>query len=197
MKNHKIIYMGRKQGIMTKLIEKNIIMNEEAIRRSIKRIAHEIIEKNKGTEKIVLVGIRTRGVPLAHRIADAIHEIEDVNIPVGILDITLYRDDLSTLGYQPIVHATEISADITGKSVVLVDDVLYSGRTIRAAMDAIVDFGRPKNIRLAVLIDRGHRELPIRADFVGKNVPTAHKEEICVFLKESDQDERVVIYEKE
>ncbi len=182
---------------MTNFVKKNVIMDADAMRRAIVRIAHEIIEKNKGVENVVLVGIRTRGVPIAERIAKAIESIENVHIPVGMLDITLYRDDLSTLAYNPIVHGTEIDMDLTGKVIILVDDVLYTGRTIRAALDAIIDMGRPKAIQLAVLIDRGHRELPIRADFAGKNVPTSHKEAVNVFLAEEDGADEVAIGEME
>ncbi len=180
---------------MSRLVRKNIIMDAEAMRRAIVRIAHEIIEKNKGVENIIMVGIRTRGVPLAQRIAKEIENIEDVKVPVGFLDITLYRDDLSTLAYNPIVHGTELDFNISGKVIILVDDVLYTGRTIRAALDALIDMGRPKAIELAVLIDRGHKELPIRADFVGKNVPTAQKEIIDVTLNESDEVDEVIISE--
>lgn len=178
-----------------RLIEKTIIMDSDAIRRALTRIAHEIVEKNRGIDDIVLVGIRTRGVPLAERIADAIEGIEGKRPPLGVLDITLYRDDLSTLSYQPIVHPTKLPVDITGKHVVLVDDVLYTGRTIRSALDALMDIGRPKTIQLAVLIDRGHRELPIRADYVGKNVPTAAKEAVSVRLGSIDSIEQVSIGE--
>lgn len=168
-------------------------MDADAMRRAIVRIAHEIIERNKGVENVVLVGIRTRGVPIAERLAAAIKEIEKVELPVGMLDITLYRDDLSTLAYNPVCHGTEIDFDVDGKTVILVDDVLYTGRTIRCALDAIIDMGRPKAIQLAVLIDRGHRELPIRADFAGKNVPTSHKEAIEVYLAEQDGVDEVAI----
>jgi pyrimidine operon attenuation protein/uracil phosphoribosyltransferase len=170
-------------------------MDSEGIRRALTRISHEIVEKNKGVENIVLVGIRTRGVPIAERIAASIERIEGTKPPVGVLDITLYRDDLSTLSYQPIVHPTELPVDITGKTVVLIDDVLYTGRTIRAALDALIDMGRPKTIQLAVLIDRGHRELPIRADFVGMNVPTSSHEVVSLQLKDTDGAEKVVIRE--
>ena len=180
---------------MSRLIRKNVIMDGEAMRRAIVRIAHEIIEKNKGVDNVILVGIRTRGVPLAQRIAKEIENIENVTVPVGFLDITLYRDDLSTLAYNPIVHGTELDFNISGKVIILVDDVLYTGRTIRAALDALIEMGRPKAIELAVLIDRGHKELPIRADFVGKNVPTAQKEIIDVTLKESDEADEVIISE--
>lgn len=178
---------------MSTFVKKNVIMDTDAMRRAIVRIAHEIIERNKGVENVVLVGIRTRGVPIAERLAAAIKDIEKVELPVGMLDITLYRDDLSTLAYNPICHGTEIDFDLNGKTVILVDDVLYTGRTIRCALDAVIDMGRPKAIQLAVLIDRGHRELPIRADFAGKNVPTSHKEAINVYLAEQDGTDEVVI----
>lgn len=175
--------------------EKTVIMDAQAIRRAIIRVAHEIIEKNKGVHNVVLVGVRTRGVPLAERLAAEIESIEGIKVPVGILDITLYRDDLSTLGHQPIVHETQIAADINGKKVILIDDVLYTGRTARAALDALVDIGRPEVIQLAVLVDRGHRELPIRADYVGKNVPTSRKEIVSVQLEAVDKAEQVIIKE--
>ena len=177
-------------------IPKSKIMDEDGIRRAVTRIAHEIVEKNKGTQDLVLIGIRTRGVPLAERIHKRISEFEDVNIPLGLLDITLYRDDLSTINIQPIVHETRVPFTIDGKTVILVDDVLYTGRTVRAALDALIDLGRPQRIQLAVLIDRGHRELPIRADYVGKNVPTSNKEIISVCLGETDQIEEVLLLEK-
>lgn len=183
--------------VMTNFVKKNVIMDADAMRRAIVRISHEIIEKNKGVENVVLVGIRTRGVPIAERIANTIERIENAKVPVGMLDITLYRDDLSTLAYNPIVHGTEIDLDLTGKVVILVDDVLYTGRTIRAALDAIIDMGRPRAIQLAVLIDRGHRELPIRADFAGKNVPTSHKEAVNVSLAEEDGIDEVAIGDME
>ena len=176
---------------MSNIVKKNVIMDSEAIRRALVRIAHEIIEKNKGVEDVVIVGIRTRGVPLAQRIAAEINAIENCEMTVGMLDITLYRDDLSTLGYNPVVHGTDINFDLSGKHVVLVDDVLYTGRTIRAALDAVIDMGRPKTIQLAVLVDRGHKELPIRADYVGKNVPTSQKETIEVVLNEIDGTDEV------
>lgn len=178
---------------MSNFVKKNVIMDDKAMRRAIVRISHEIIERNKGVENIVLVGILTRGVPIAERLAATIKDIENVEVPVGMLDITLYRDDLSTLAYNPIIHGTEIDVDLNGKTIILVDDVLYTGRTIRAALDAVIDMGRPRAIQLAVLIDRGHRELPIRADFAGKNVPTSHKEAITVFLAEEDGKDEVVI----
>ncbi|HHU48417.1 MAG TPA: bifunctional pyr operon transcriptional regulator/uracil phosphoribosyltransferase PyrR [Clostridiales bacterium] len=172
------------------------IMDEKAMNRALSRIAHEIIEKNKGITNVVLVGIQRRGVPLAHRLAGKIKEYEDIEVPVGILDITLYRDDLSTLSEQPVVNSTNIPFDINGKIVVMVDDVLYTGRTARAAMDALIDMGRPTAIQFAVLIDRGHRELPIRADYVGKNVPTSKSEVVNVQVAEFDQCNRVIITEQ-
>jgi len=173
--------------------EKAKLLDKEAIGRIIMRIAHEILEKNKGTKGLCLVGIRNRGVYLAERIAESVKIIEGEAIPIGALDITLYRDDLTLIASQPVVHKTEINFDITDKNIVLVDDVLYTGRTIRAALDALIDFGRPKSIQLAVLIDRGHRELPVRADYVGKNIPTAKNETIEVRLSESDGKDEVVI----
>jgi pyrimidine operon attenuation protein/uracil phosphoribosyltransferase len=169
------------------------IMTADEIRRAIVRISHEIVERQAGTDGLVLVGIQRRGVPLAERIAAAIAVHEDVAIPVGALDITFYRDDLSLIAQQPIVKGTAIPVDLNAKTVVLVDDVLFTGRTIRAAMDALVDFGRPQAIRLAVLVDRGHRELPIRADHVGKNVPTSRDELVKVHLAETDGEDAVRI----
>ncbi|NWG20123.1 MAG: bifunctional pyr operon transcriptional regulator/uracil phosphoribosyltransferase PyrR [Chloroflexi bacterium] len=168
--------------------EKQILAADD-IRRAVTRIAHEIAERNEGVANVALVGIRRRGVPLAARIAAVLAEIEQVRVPVGILDITLYRDDLGLRGPAPVVHATAIPFDITGRTVILVDDVLYTGRTVRAALDALTDLGRPSRIQLAVLVDRGHRELPIRADFVGKNVPTARDERITTRLHEVDGGE--------
>ncbi|MDO4179497.1 MAG: bifunctional pyr operon transcriptional regulator/uracil phosphoribosyltransferase PyrR [Phascolarctobacterium sp.] len=173
------------------------IMNSVEINRALKRIAHEIVERNKGVENVILVGIRTLGVPLAHKLAACIEEIEGVEIPVGTLDITMYRDDLSTLAYNPIVHETEIEMDINKKVIVLVDDVLYTGRTIRAALDAIMDMGRPQAIQLAVLVDRGHRELPIRADYAGKNVPTSRKESVDLLINDEQGMFEVVITSRE
>ncbi|MFZ5687912.1 MAG: bifunctional pyr operon transcriptional regulator/uracil phosphoribosyltransferase PyrR [Bacillota bacterium] len=172
-------------------------MDGEKIRRALTRIAHEIIERNRTAENLVLIGIRRRGVPLAERLAKIIKEIEGVTLPVGILDITLYRDDLTTLSYQPVVHKTEVPFSISGKRVILVDDVLYTGRTVRAALDALIDLGRPENIQLAVMVDRGHRELPIRADFIGKNLPTSRREVVAVHLEEIDGEDKVVIHELE
>src|SRR5438552_3947089 len=176
------------------LKEKAEIIDADGLRRIIIRIAHEIVERNKNVEDLVLVGIRRRGVPLAARIARKIEEIEGKAPTEGNLDITLYRDDLSAVSTQPVVARTEI-ADITDKVVILVDDVLYTGRTARAALDALVDHGRPRSVQLAVIVDRGHRELPIRADFVGKNVPTSKKEVIGVKLAELDGSDGVVIKE--
>lgn len=175
--------------------DKAIIMDRTAIHRAINRIAHEIIEKNKGTEDLLLIGIQRRGVPLALRIAKKIKDFEGVLLPVGILDITFYRDDLSLLDEHPVVNSTDISFSINNKKIVLVDDVLYTGRTVRAAMNAIIELGRPRIIQLAILIDRGHRELPIRADFIGKNVPTSKMEIVNVNLEEVDGIDVVTINE--
>ncbi|MFH0913130.1 MAG: bifunctional pyr operon transcriptional regulator/uracil phosphoribosyltransferase PyrR [Candidatus Omnitrophota bacterium] len=177
--------------------EKAKILDKEGINRSVMRIAHEILEKNKGTKDLCLVGIRNRGAYLASRIADCVKTIDQGSIPVGALDITLYRDDLTLIASQPVVHKTEIDFDITDKNLVLVDDVLYTGRTIRAALDALMDLGRPKSIQLAVLVDRGHREIPIRADYVGKNIPTAQKETVEVRLAQTDGKDEVVIVEQD
>lgn len=175
------------------------ILDEAAMNRALTRIAHEILERNKGTEGLMLVGIKTRGVPLAERLAKKIKEIEGIQVPIGEVDITLYRDDLTVKEglLEPEIKGTNISGDITDKKIVLVDDVLYTGRTVRAAMDAVMDNGRPGQIQLAVLIDRGHRELPIRADFVGKNIPTSQTEVIVVRLEETDKSDDVSIYEKQ
>jgi pyrimidine operon attenuation protein/uracil phosphoribosyltransferase len=180
---------------MMEIKEKTVLMDADGLNRSLTRIAHEIIEKNKGVEDLALVGIRRRGVPLAERLAQKIQEIERKEVNVGKLDITLYRDDLTTPFDQPVLHGTEISFNIVGKKIVLVDDVLFTGRTVRAALDAIIDLGRPLSIQLAVLIDRGHRELPIRADYVGKNIPTSRKEIVLVKLAEIDDAEEVVLGE--
>ena len=168
-----------------------VVMDADAIRRAVTRIAHEILERNRGTTDVVLVGIRSRGVHIAGRIGETVRAIEGAELPTGIVDITLYRDDLNHADQTPEVRGTEIPFDIGGKHVVLVDDVLYTGRTIRAAMDALMDFGRPAAIQLAVLVDRGHRELPIRADYVGKNVPTSRQQEIRVKLREADGVDQV------
>ncbi|MCK4539191.1 MAG: bifunctional pyr operon transcriptional regulator/uracil phosphoribosyltransferase PyrR [Candidatus Krumholzibacteria bacterium] len=168
-------------------------MDTQQMRRTIMRIAHEIVERNRGVEGLILVGIRKRGVPLAERIARAIEKFEGTRIPVGALDITLYRDDVQMIASAPVVGKTEINEDITDKMIILVDDVLFTGRTVRAALDELVDFGRPRSIQLAVLVDRGHREYPIRADFVGKNVPTSNNETVEVLLAEIDGEEQVVL----
>jgi len=173
------------------------IMDGDDMRRALVRIGHEIVEKHGGTDGLALIGIQRRGVPLAKRIADAIAQGEGVKVPVGALDITFYRDDLSMVATQPVVKGTELPFDVNHYTVVLVDDVLYTGRTVRAAMDALVDFGRPLAIRLAVLVDRGHREFPIRADHVGKNVPTSKEEIIQVRLTEVDGAEEVLIARRE
>lgn len=174
------------------------VLDSDGVRRALTRIAHEILERNKGTKDLVLVGIRTGGAHLARRLQTAIHSIEKTEIPVGVVDITFYRDDLSERGPQAQVRETEIPFDITDKKVVLVDDVLYTGRTIRAALDALIDFGRPQTIQLAVLADRGHRELPIKADYVGKNIPTSHAETVEVCLTEDGKPEDgLVIVQKE
>lgn len=172
------------------------ILNAEDIRRALVRIAHEIAERNEGVQNIILIGIRRRGVPLAERIAATLADFEGQKVPVGHLDITLYRDDLSLRGPAPLLRKTSINHDITGHTLVMVDDVLYTGRTVRAALDALADLGRPDCIQLAVLVDRGHRELPIRADFVGKNVPTSREERIEVRLHEIDDgaDEVVIVH---
>jgi pyrimidine operon attenuation protein/uracil phosphoribosyltransferase len=179
------------------LREKAEVLDEAGIDRALTRIAHEILERAGGTDALALVGIRTRGVSLAHRIARRLSAIEGAKIPVGALDITLYRDDLGLKAETPILRGTDIPFPVAGKTVVLVDDVLYTGRTIRAALDAIIDLGRPRMIQLAVLIDRGHRELPIRPDYVGKNLPTARREIVQVRLREHDGQDRVVIEEPE
>ncbi|MBM4446969.1 MAG: bifunctional pyr operon transcriptional regulator/uracil phosphoribosyltransferase PyrR [Chloroflexi bacterium] len=170
-----------------------ILMSPEDMQRALVRVAHEIVERNKGANDIVLVGMQTRGVPLAKRLAATIQGLEGITVPVGSLDISLYRDDLSSLSLKPTVHRTDIPIDVSGKQVVLVDDVFYTGRSIRAAMDALIDLGRPQSIQLAVLVDRGHRELPIRADYVGKNIPTSKDEEIKVSVKEVDDEDKVTI----
>ena len=168
-------------------------MTSDEVRRAVVRISHEIVEKQAGTAGLVLVGIQRRGVPIAHRLATAIADHEGASVPVGALDITFYRDDLSKLGQSPLVKGTDVPFEIEGTTVVLVDDVLYTGRTVRAAMDALREFGRPRAVRLAVLVDRGHRELPIRADHVGKNVPTSRDEIVKVRVTEIDGEDAVDI----
>ncbi len=172
------------------------ILDAEGIHRAIVRIAHEILERNQGTNNLVFVGIRTRGVFLAERLQKQIRSIEHAEIPLGTLDITLYRDDLGEVGPRAAVRETELPCDVTEKIIVLVDDVLYTGRTIRAALDALIDFGRPRAIQLAVLIDRGHREFPIKADYVGKNIPTAREQEVILHLAEKDGRDEAILVEK-
>ena len=172
------------------------IMNSEEMNRAMTRIAHEVLEKNKGTEKLVFIGIRTGGAVLAKRLQEKIEAIEHKKVPIGLLDITLYRDDLTEIGAQPNVGETEIDFDVNGKKIILVDDVLFSGRTIRCALDALIDFGRPEFIQLAVLIDRGHRELPIKPDYVGKNIPTAKNELVVVKFADGDGEDSVVVVPK-
>lgn len=180
------------------LKKKTEILDKSAIGRALTRMSHEILEKNKGGEDLVLVGVKTRGVPLAKRIHQNIKKIEGIELPLGEIDITLYRDDLekAAAGDQPELNSTDIDIELTGKKVILIDDVLFTGRTVRAAMDAVMDIGRPSQIQLGVLVDRGHRELPIRADYVGKNIPTSEKEIIVVQLDETDEADQVSIYEK-
>ncbi|MCL5075128.1 MAG: bifunctional pyr operon transcriptional regulator/uracil phosphoribosyltransferase PyrR [Chloroflexi bacterium] len=174
-------------------MQEKTIMSEEDVRRALIRIAHEIIERNQGVQDVVLIGMRTRGVPLARRLATNLGEFEGAEVPVGELDITLYRDDLELRRPHPVVRSTNIPVNLNDKRIVLVDDVLYTGRSVRAAIDEVIDFGRPRLVQLAVLIDRGHRELPIRPDYIGKNVPTSRDEEVRVRLKETDGEDRVVI----
>jgi len=176
-----------------KLKIKAKVLDKEGIKRTLQRISHEILEKNQGTNNLVVIGIKARGAYLAERIAKNIKKIEGKEIPVGALDITLYRDDLTEIAEQPVVHSTEIDFDIAEKKIILVDDVLFTGRTVRCALDELIDFGRPANIQLAVLVDRGHRELPIRPDFVGKNIPTNKSESVEVRLEEADDVEEVVV----
>ncbi len=174
---------------------KSTLLDEDAIRRSLIRISHEIIEKNKGIEDIVLIGIKRRGYPLANRLAENIKKFEGIDLSVGSVDITLYRDDLTYASDTPRLNDKNLGVDVRNKKVILVDDVLYTGRTVRAAIEAIINVGRPKCIQLAVLIDRGHRELPIRADYVGKNIPTSKEEIIAVQIVEYDEEDSVKIYE--
>lgn len=174
---------------------KSVLLDEKAMKRTLTRIAHEIIEKNKGVDNVVLLGIKRRGVPIAERIAKLIEEFEDTKLLVGSVDITLYRDDLTELGEEPILNKSSLGVDVKDKDVILVDDVLYTGRTARAALEAVIKSGRPSSIQLAVLIDRGHRELPIRADYVGKNIPTSRKELISVMVSEIDGEDSVKLFE--
>lgn len=176
---------------------KAILMDADQMKRALSRIAHEIIERNKGIEHVALVGIRRRGIPLAQRLAARLKDFEGREVPVGTLDITLYRDDLTELAELPVVHKSEVNFKLPGRVVVLVDDVIYTGRTVRAAMDALLDIGRPAAIQLAVLVDRGHRELPIRPDYVGKNVPTSRRERVEVNVVEIDDDDFVALFDNE
>ncbi len=176
--------------------EKTAVLSGEDMERVLRRISVEIVERNKGLEKVILLGIQRRGVYLAARLREMLKEAENMKVPTGELDITLYRDDISVLSDQPVVHSTSVPGDITGKRVILVDDVLFTGRTVRAALDAITDLGRPERVQLAVLVDRGHRELPIAADYVGKTVPTSRSENVEVRVKELDGEDRVVICER-
>ena len=178
------------------MVIKALILDDNAINRALKRISHEIIEKNDGVNNVVLIGIKTRGIPLAQRIAGFLKEYEGIDVPYGELDITLFRDDITKVFPEVQDFASNIPFSVEDKDVVVIDDVLFTGRTARAAMEAIISLGRPKSIQLAVLVDRGHRELPIRADFVGKNVPTSHNETINVELKETDEVDRVILLEK-
>ncbi|MHA0034573.1 bifunctional pyr operon transcriptional regulator/uracil phosphoribosyltransferase PyrR [Deinococcus sp. PESE-13] len=176
---------------------KATILSSDEIRRALTRIAHEIIERNKGAENLAIIGVHTRGIPLAERLASKLSELEGVDVPRGMLDITLYRDDLSEVARQPIIRETQVPFDLADRRVILVDDVLYTGRTVRAALDALIDLGRPEGIQLAVLVDRGHRELPIRADYVGKNLPTAKHEVVKVKLQETDGTDIVELFDPE
>jgi pyrimidine operon attenuation protein/uracil phosphoribosyltransferase len=178
---------------MTERATDKVIMTDAEMRRALARIAHEIIEHNRGVENVVLLGLQTRGVPLARRLADKLRELEHVAVPLGEMDVTFYRDDLAVRPLHPVVKRTDIPVDVGDKHIVLVDDVLYTGRTVRAALDEVMDFGRPSTVQLAVLVDRGHRELPIRADYVGKNVPTSRDEAVRVRLIETDGRDEVVI----
>jgi pyrimidine operon attenuation protein/uracil phosphoribosyltransferase len=181
---------------LPKKLKSTLIMDSKTIDRTLIRIAHEIVEKNKGAENMAVIGIQNRGAFLAERVAKLIEKIEGVEIPVGLMDITLYRDDVKTKLEQPLVQKTEIMFDVKERVIILVDDVLYTGRTVRAALDQIIDFGRPKHIQLAVLVDRGHRELPIRADYVGKNIPTATDDRVRVKIKEVDGEDSVSVVRK-
>lgn len=174
---------------------KTQLLDDKSMTRTLTRVAHEIIERNKGVDSIILLGIKRRGYPIAQRISEAIEKIEGIKVPVESVDITLYRDDLSTIGEQPLVRQNSLNISIRDKIVILVDDVLFTGRTARAAIDAVIHHGRPRVIQLAVLIDRGHRELPIRADYVGKNIPTSKNELVSVEISEIDGSDSVKIYE--
>lgn len=174
-------------------MEGHVVLSADEIRRVVRRIAHEIIERNQGLDGLLLIGMRTRGVPLAERISAAINEFEGHEVPVGALDIGLYRDDIGSIDGAPRIQPSDLPTDIEGKTVILVDDVLYTGRSIRAALDALIDYGRPAAIQLAVVVDRGHRELPIRPDYIGKNIPTARDEDVKVLVREIDGEDEVRI----
>ncbi|HJT22623.1 MAG TPA: bifunctional pyr operon transcriptional regulator/uracil phosphoribosyltransferase PyrR [Nitrospira sp.] len=180
-------------GVKQERAEEKLVMDGGDMARALTRIAHEVLERNKSVKHLALVGIRTGGVHLAHRLVRRLHEIEGTQVPIGELDITLYRDDLSLRKEQPVLRKTSVPFDISDKVIVLVDDVLFTGRTIRAAMDGLIDLGRPAEIQLAVLVDRGHRQLPIKATYVGKNIPTSREEQIHVLLEEAGEEDRVVI----
>lgn len=188
-------FFAGERGV-NRMQKKTQIMDDRQVRRTITRMAHEIIERNKGVEDVVLVGIRTRGEPIARMLSEAIFRVEGTDVPVGSVDITFYRDDLTHISGDPTINRTDIPFDVNGKTVVLVDDVLYTGRTARAAMEAMMARGRARRIQLAVLIDRGHRELPIRADFAGKNIPTAQTEFVRVNMPEVDGEESVWLYDR-
>lgn len=185
--------MAQKQGPASGLAQERLVMDPSEIARALTRIAHEILERNRGTQEIALVGIRTGGVHLAHRLARRIRDIERAQVPIGELDITLYRDDLASRKEQPLLRKTTVPFNISDMKIILVDDVLFTGRTIRAAMDGLIDLGRPAEIQLAVMVDRGHRQLPIKATYVGKNLPTSQEEIVRVLLEEEGEEDRVVI----
>ena len=187
----------KEEGTSMDFVEKSLVMSSDDMKRVMARMASQVVEANPDLDNVLVVGIRRRGVPLATMLAGKIEELARSPVATGALDITLYRDDLSTVGERPVVNKTELPGDITGKTIVLVDDVLYTGRTIRAALDELIDFGRPRRVELAVLVDRGHRELPIQADYVGKHVQTTEQEIIKVMLPEFDDREEVVVVERE
>ena len=196
MYNKNSKFQNNCEKTVKKMELKALIFDENALNRAIVRISHQITEKNEDIESIVIIGIHTRGVPLAKRLSEEIFKIENHELKVGTLDITMHRDDIDGIINEPIINKSDIKFDITGKTVILVDDVIYTGRTVRSALDAVMEFGRPARIQLAVMIDRGHRELPIRADYVGKNVPTSRHEIIKVNFKEVDGKDSVELYEK-
>lgn len=187
------VFKARRRNGMPELFEKSLLMDEAAVKRALTRIAHEIVEKNKGLSNVVIIGIQRRGVPMAQRISKALERIEGQSPPLGVLDITFYRDDLSKLSVHPVVNGTDIPFNLNDKTVILIDDVLFTGRTVRAGIEAIFDMGRPAAIQLAIMIDRGHRQLPFRPDYVGKNIPTSNSEAIHVELMEIDGQDRVML----